>query len=249
MNPHPLLRKQMIPKTTLTLILALCLSAALRAQDVARDVHITSNLTGTIAIDSARFAQGKPAAQFERLAEPTFGRNGYVIFRYQATDWWDKHEPLLQIRPPIAYVPNPKEKARFQDRLYAGVKKKDLRLLLDGKSADGASGIQGGSLWNTPEPQQAYWDFAVKDTNEHMLTLFTCHGAAMTYRVAPLDSPEASQELATLEEDLGAVAIQFRFQGSIRIFLDQTAFTPDDLGKGFEKRHRKPANISAIFID
>ena len=233
------------------LALSVLCSTSLLAQ-TATDIQTCTKLKGTVAI--AKAEPGKPAAQLQMagadtLAQCAIGKHGYVIFRYQATDWWDSHEPLVTATAPFSYVANPKKKARFKDRLYAATKRKDLRLTVDGNKADGPTGLQGAGLWRTDKPQTAYWDFKIEDNQEHRLTILTANGAHMTYSIAPLSEPGAKQKLVTLDEASGAAAIQFTIKGNIRLFLEHTAFTPDDLGKGTEKRHRAPANISAIFLD
>lgn len=236
------------------MLVAVAAIASAYAEDIARDVKKLTNVKGTLAIDSAKVKAGQPTAKIEwtgngELKQKEIGKHGYVIFRYQATDWWDKHDPLVNLTAPFSLLPNPKKKTRFKDRLYAGVKRKDVNLTIDGTKCDGPDGKQGGRLWNTTKPQTAYWDIKVDDDKEHVLTILTCYGALMTYSVAPLSNPTAKQKLISLDEKSGAAVIQFTFKGSIRLILDQTAFTTDDLGKGKVKRFRKQANISAIFVD
>ena len=113
------------------LALSVLCSTPLLAQ-TATDIQTCTKLKGTVADCQSRTGQARcPVAEMagaDTLAQCAIGKHGYVIFRYQATDWWDSHEPLVTATAPFSYVANPKKKARFKDRLYAATKRKDLRL-------------------------------------------------------------------------------------------------------------------------
>ena len=236
-------------KKMFAMALAAAATVSVYAEDIAKDVKTLTNVKGTIAIDSAKVKAGEAAAKISlqgtgELKQQDVGKHGYIIFRYKGTGWWDANVPHVNVTAPFSYIPNPKPKARFKDRLYSSVKRKDINLTVDGEKANGPSGIQGAVLWNAPKAQTAYWDIKVDDDKEHTLTVLTGNGAAATFSVAPLANPTAKQQLAVLEQSQGAVILQFTFKGGIRLYLEQTAFTKED-----KKNRRKSANISSIFVD
>ena len=66
----------------------------------------------------------------------------------------------------------------------------------------------------------------------------------MKLTLAPLNDPDNKRTLVEFDGSEGMSVVQFSFKGSVRLSLEQPAYTDEDI-----KNKRPPANITAIFVD
>ena len=134
---------------------------------------------------------------------------------------------------------------RFKDGLYAGTRSKVLTMSIDKKNCGKPKKIFGGALWQKQKKaQSASWDIVVPDNKTHQLTTIHGGGGAMKLTLAPLDHTDNKRTVVELDGSEGMSAVQFSFKGSVRLSLEQPAYTDEDI-----KNKRPPANITAIFVD
>ncbi|WDE95285.1 hypothetical protein PQO03_06070 [Lentisphaera profundi] len=224
----------------------LLLSQGLFAQ-VASNVSLYSNVKGDLAISSEAFNQGKAACSIDlagqgKLQANQVGSKGYVIFRYQAKDWWDAHEPHFNVGLPFEFIKETNEKTVRKDRLHDSLKKRELNLTVDGQEA--GSPNQAGNLWKANKEIAAYWDFKVTNEMPNLITVVTAKAGVGELAIAPLDDPKNKQIITSIKEEQGACIIQFNAKGNFRLYLQQRAYADKE-----EQKKRPAANISVIFLD
>lgn len=213
-----------------------------------QDVEILSHGMGRLAIDSSKVKLGEPSAVIDwegqgGLSNRAIGRGGYVIFRPQAEGWQDADTPLVNLGPDFGFAPH--HPGRFKDGLYAGAKSNDLFMFLDGQNIAGSRGILGGALWSKQTtPQFASWDIQAGDEKTHQFTVVFGSSARQTLHLAPLGDPENKRTIAEFEGSEGLSVVQFNFSGAVRLTLEQSPYTEEDI-----QNNRPPAGMTAIFID
>lgn len=212
------------------------------------EVDVLSQGIGDLSIDSLKVERAEPSAVIEwsgkgLLQQRRIGRKGYVVFRNRAEGWFDDVPPLVNLAEGFQFVPyNP---GRFKDGLYAGCRAKVLQMSIDGKNCGEPKKIFGALLWaKQKSPQSASWDISTADDQVHQLTTLHGIGAAMKLTLAPLNDPDNKRTIVEFDGSEGMSVVQFSFRGSVRLSLEQTAYTAEEI-----KNNRPAANITAIFID
>ena len=212
------------------------------------EVNVLSQGIGVLKIDSKKVKRSEPSAVIEwsgkgELLQRRIGRSGYIVFRHRAKGWFDNVPPLVNLNEGFDFTPhNP---GRFKDGLYTGCRSKSLTMSIDKKDCSQPKKIFGGVLWaKQKKAQSASWDIVMPDNKTHQLTTLHSIGAVMKLTLAPLSNTDNKRTVVDLDGSEGMSAIQFSFKGSVRLSLEQTGFTAEDI-----KNNRKPANITAIFVD
>lgn len=211
-------------------------------------VEILSNGMGALDINSSKVGSGEAAAVIPwngkgSISNRTVGRGGYIVFRHKAKGWFEDDEAHKNLADTFTFTPhNP---GRFKDGLYAGARSKELQMSIDGENCAGPQRIFGGTLWSKQKKiQTASWDIKPADQKTHQLTLLLGSGAKEKFYIALLDKPENKREIVSFDGTQGMSVVQFNFKGGVRLTMEQAPYTDEEI-----KKNRKPANITAIFVN
>ena len=211
-------------------------------------VEVLSKGMGSFNVESSKVKLSEPSAIINwggkgTISNRAIGRGGYIVFRYKAKGWFQSDSPLKNLAKTFTF--NTHNPARFKDGLYAGTRSKVLKMSIDGDSCAGPQRIYGATLWGKQKKvQSASWDIKVKDNKIHQLTLILGNGAKEAFYLTPLAQPGKKRKLVELDGQQGMSVVQFNFKGGVRLTLEQPPYTDEEI-----KKRRKPANITAIFID
>ncbi len=204
-----------------------------------------SPMGGALNVQTNAPLEGRPAAQIGwagkgDLSSRAVGTKGYVIFRFQPKNWFDRRT--------LAWVASSftlPENLNLADDLWAALghgERFRLYLTLDGHERDKAFPAQGARLDGAPHLKRnaVSWAIGVKDPWPHRLTI-----------VLPETVPNSRLELeqggtretlaAFTGEEGGACVVQFDFTGPVTLNFSQDLFKDGESGRC--------ASVSAMFFD